>query len=190
MKTISKILSWAITFHFLGCQNTQNESLVAKTEPIDASIERGEYLVTIMDCNTCHTPNIMTDRGPRPDKSRLLSGYPADRTQPKFNKEFAEEGVLFYHPDLTASGGPWGISYAANLTPDETGIGTWSLDQFKRAMQQGKFKGLEGSRTLLPPMPWEAYKRLSEMDVEAIFNYLKSLDPVDNVVPSPVAPEQ
>ncbi|MBI6116423.1 diheme cytochrome c-553, partial [Salegentibacter sp. F63223] len=39
--------------------------------------------------------------------------------------------------DLTAFVGSWGVSYAANLTPHDTGMGTWTFQQFKRAMVEG-----------------------------------------------------
>jgi hypothetical protein len=85
----------------------------------------------------------------------------------------------------TAAVGPWGVSYAANLTSDPTGIGNWTLDQFKKALREGKYKGLDGARMLLPPMPWPNFTKLSDADTEAIFAYLKSTTPVNNLVPSP-----
>ena len=177
---------------FLGCQDLKKESPEPlpdiKISHTGTSIERGKYLVTIMDCNACHTPNIMTDKGPQPDVNRLLSGFPANRPIPAFDNDIADNGVLFYHPDLTASLGPWGISFAANLTPDDTGIGAWNLDKFLTAMREGKYKGSTESRTLLPPMPWQAYTNLTDEDIEDIFNYLQSIAPVDNVVPAPVLP--
>ncbi|MTE25926.1 c-type cytochrome [Winogradskyella ouciana] len=178
---------------FTCCKNEQKTQVQDGYESgevsEDTSKEHGKYLVTVMDCNTCHTPNIMTDQGPKPDMSKLLSGYPSDRPNPKFNNEIVMKGVLFPHPDLTAAMGPWGISFAGNLTSDDTGIGTWSLGQFTLAMQKGKYKGLEGSRTLLPPMPWQSYATLSEADIEAIYNYLKSIEPIENIVPAPIPPE-
>jgi hypothetical protein len=95
-----------------------------------------------------------------------------------------------FYPDLTAAAGPWGVSFAANLTPDQSGIGTWTEEQFKRAIMQGKFKGIDGARTLLPPMPWFNFAALKDEDVSAIFAYLKSLKPVVNVVPQPIPPDQ
>lgn len=89
----------------------------------------------------------------------------------------------------TAIAGPWGVSYAANLTSDETGIGNWTEQQFFKAFRQGKYKGLDNSRTLLPPMPWQMYSQVTDADVSAIFAYLKSTTPVDNVVPAAVAPQ-
>jgi len=190
MKTTSMILLGIAIALFLGCQNKKDtykkQANLTKTVSKNSTAERGSYLVEIMDCNACHTPKTMTLRGPVLDKTRLLSGYPDNRPVPKYDQEVAAKGVLFYHPDLTASAGPWGISFAANLTPDVTGIGSWSLEQFSLAMREGKHKGLAGSRNLLPPMPWEAYSYLTDDDIEAIFNYLRSLSPIDNVVPAAV----
>ena len=44
-------------------------------EPVDL-VARGEYLVSILDCDICHTPKIMGEMGPEPDMSRRLSGHP------------------------------------------------------------------------------------------------------------------
>ena len=56
---------------------------------------------------------------------------------------------------VTAWAGPWGVSYAANLTPDKrTGIGAWTADQFIKTMRTGKHLGV--GRPVLPPMPVEA----------------------------------
>ncbi|HYI78700.1 MAG TPA: diheme cytochrome c-553, partial [Chryseolinea sp.] len=59
-------------------------------------------------------------------------------------------------------------------------------DRFKTAIQKGKYKGLEGSRMLLPPMPWQVYKNIKEDDLKAIYVYLKSLPPINNLVPQPI----
>ena len=80
------------------------------------------------------------------------------------------------------------LNYAANLTPDETGIGNWSFEQFTTAIRKGKYKGLEGSRPLLPPMPWQMYKSMTDEDLKAVFTYLNSLPPINNLVPSPIPP--
>ncbi len=93
-----------------------------------------------------------------------------------------------FGPDLTNAVGPWGMSFAANISSDDTGIGTWSESQFFKAMREGKWKGLDGSRSLLPPMPWFNFKNLDDTDLRSIFAYLKSSKPVENVVPAPKLP--
>jgi mono/diheme cytochrome c family protein len=151
--------------------------------------KRGEYLVNVIGCADCHAPKKMTDRGPVPDMDRFLSGFNSAQPIPNFDaKVMQKDQVVLFNPDLTAAAGPWGVSFAANLTPDETGIGNWTLDNFKRALTQGKSKGIEGARDLLPPMPWPNYKNMTDEDIEAVFTYLKSLKPVKNVVPNPIPP--
>lgn len=148
-------------------------------------IKRGSYLVTIAGCNDCHSPKIMTPHGPEPDPSRLMSGHPDDGAPPP---AMGSNGWLLFSPGLTAFVGPWGVSYAANLTPDDSGIGAWTFENFKTAIRKGKLKGLEGSRDLLPPMPWQMYRNMSDEDLNSVFHYLKSLPPVKNLVPAPKAP--
>lgn len=77
-----------------------------------------------------------------------------------------------------------GVSFAANITSDETGMGNWSYEQFRKCQKEGKFKGLDNSRPLMPPMPWENFISMKETDLEAIYLYLKSTRPMKNIVPS------
>lgn len=151
-------------------------------------ISYGKHLVIVAGCNDCHTPKKMTPMGPVPDTSLLLSGHPAAMPAPHIDRREVESKGLAVTNDLTAWVGPWGISYAANLTPDETGIGHWSEAQFVRAIREGKWKGLENSRPLLPPMPWQELGQLKDEELKAIFAYLKSLRPVKNLVPPPAPP--
>jgi hypothetical protein len=104
------------------------------------------------------------------------------------------EGVL--RPDgwfaltnahLTAWAGPWGVSFAANLTPSPSGLGKWTVDDFIKAMRTGKHVG--ASRPILPPMPWFNLQPLTDRDLRAIFAYLRSLKPIDNQVPQPMPPK-
>jgi hypothetical protein len=104
------------------------------------------------------------------------------------NRKELETKVVVVNLLLTEWSGPWGVSYTANLTPDDTGIGSWSEEQFFKAIRHGKFKGLDGSRTLLPPMPWEMYRHMTDGELSAIFAYLKSIKPVNNLVPPPLPP--
>jgi mono/diheme cytochrome c family protein len=153
-------------------------------------VKRGEYLVKITGCNDCHSPKKMGAQGPEVIPELLLSGYPADRPIVKFDSKMLKSGFSMFYPDLTAAAGPWGVSFAGNLTPDDTGIGVWTEEQFKKALTQGKFKGLDGSRMLLPPMPWVNYTTMADADVKAIFAYLKSIKPVKNIVPQAITPDK
>lgn len=147
----------------------------------------GERLVQNMDCNVCHTPKVMTDRGPRPDPERLLSGHPRDEAVPPWPDDLAHLqgwGGLF-SPGLTAWRGPWGVSFGSNLTPDEeTGIGSWSVDDFVTSMRTGTHVG--ELRPFLPPMP--TYSHLSDDELRAMFAYLRSIAPISNEVPASISP--
>jgi hypothetical protein len=175
----------------LACSDTKSNDAAATKSPTNADlVKRGAYLVQIMGCNDCHSPKKMGAQGPEIIPELMLSGYPADRPVVKFTDPKIKEGFGQFYPDLTAAAGPWGISFAANLTPDETGIGNWSEDQFKIALTKGKFKGMETGRMLLPPMPFVNYANMEDEDIKAVFAYLKGVKPVKNLVPAPVAPDK
>jgi hypothetical protein len=148
----------------------------------------GEHLVRICSCNDCHTPKKMTDHGPDMDWDRMLSGHPAGSPAIDVNRKEMESKGLAVTGDLTEWVGPWGISYTANLTPDSTGILAWKEEQFLYAIKNGVMKGLQGSRPMLPPMPWPEYKNMTDDELKAIFAYLKTIKPISNVVPGPKPP--
>jgi hypothetical protein len=182
----------------IGCQSKAQTTQPPAEEEQDQKkelsreelVKRGEYMVTVMGCHDCHSPKKMTDAGPVPDPERLLSGHRADQPLPEIDQTASGSGWILFNGDLTAAVGPWGVSFAANLSSDATGIGNWTEEQFKTAVRKGKFKGLENGRNLLPPMPWPNLTVLSDEDLKAIFYYLKSLPPVRNVVPQPIPPSE
>ena len=115
--------------------------------PRSDKVAYGEYLAKIGHCIECHTPQV---RGRR-DFSRTGAG-----------------GQVFH--------GPWGESVARNITPDkETGIGSWSADQIKRAISTGV--RADGSK-LRPPMAFSYYKNIIDGALDALVAYLQSLKPV------------
>jgi len=155
-----------------------------------ALIKRGEYLVGYGGCNDCHTPKLFTPQGPEPDSDRLLSGHPSDAALPKIPREIIgpENWGALTTNDMTAWYGPWGISFAANLTPDtSTGLGGWTVELFIKTMRTGKHLGV--GRDILPPMPWYTLAGLTDEDLKAIFAYLQSIKPIKNTVPQPIPPE-
>ncbi|MDC6404730.1 MULTISPECIES: c-type cytochrome [Maribacter] len=176
----------------LASCNRPKEKKVAVIEEANVKTvnleERGEYLVSIIGCADCHTPKKMTAMGPVPDMDRYMMGFDSSGALPPIPENVPLGPWALFAGDLTAAVGPWGTSYAGNLTPHETGIGSWTLDQFKKAIKEGKYKGLDGSRPIMPPMPVEAYRSMNDEDVEAIFAYLKSLKPIENVVPVYIPP--
>ncbi|MFC0409073.1 c-type cytochrome [Roseomonas elaeocarpi] len=131
----------------------------AKADPDNFDqVARGRYLATAGDCVACHTGS-------------------------------AGPGVAHAVPDLESSYGyaggraietPFGQIKAANITPDrETGIGTWTADQFYTAMHHGQRP--DGTH-LYPAFPYTAYTNVTRDDSDAIFAYLRTLAPVQNAV--------
>lgn len=148
-------------------------------------VERGRYLVTAMACNDCHTPLKMTDHGPEPDMSRMLSGHPEAMKMPAPPKLPEGPWLWLGGATNTAFSGPWGVSYAFNLTPDQnTGLGIWTEDMFIRAIRTGRHMGT--SRQIMPPMPWPAFRNLNDADLKSIYAYLRTIPAVRNQVPTAV----
>jgi len=183
---------------FTQCSEKKSDSsqMTANASPainsdfngFESQIDWGEHLVIITGCNDCHTPKIMSDHGPVLDSSLWLSGHPLQNPPIDIDRNEIEAKGLLVSSDLTEWIGPWGVSYAANLTPDPTGIGNWDENQFIYALREGKAKGTPGARSLLPPMPWEMFRHMTDAELKAIFSYLKSIKPVSNLVPVPLPP--
>jgi mono/diheme cytochrome c family protein len=124
--------------------------------------ERGGYLVnTIMACGNCHTPR---DAGGNSIAAKAFSG-----------------GLTFTTPAFIAT--------APNITEDtETGIGSWSDTEIKRALVEGvrpdhgHFAGVP----LAAIMPANFYKALQPEDLSAIVAYLRTVKPIHSESPDPV----
>ncbi len=118
-----------------------------------AQVERGRYLVTVMSCGDCHTPGTFYGA---PSAARRLSG--------------SDIGWR----------GPWGVTFARNLTPDmDSGLGYWSEDEIVKAIRSGV---KNDGTPILPPMPWQNYSALTDADAHAIAAYLMSLPVVKHEV--------
>jgi hypothetical protein len=164
-------------------ENTDNKVMTQ-----EQLVQRGEYLVSTTGCGDCHSPKRMGPQGPEVIPELMLSGYQAKEPLPRIDKNVLQNGWLLFTGNLNAAVGPWGVSFAANLTSDQTGIGNWPEGNFIRALKEGKYKGIEGSRMLLPPMPWQNFAKVSLEDLRAIFAYLKTTKPVSNAVPMAIEP--
>jgi len=135
-----------------------------------------------MACNECHTPLQMGPNGPAPDMTRMLSGHPESLKMPPAPDLGAGPWMGTIAATGTAFAGPWGVTYAANLTPDEnSGLGIWTEEMFLAALKTGKHMGT--SREIQPPMPWHSYSQMTDEDLRAIFAYLKSIPALPNHVP-------
>lgn len=152
----------------------------------DALVKRGQYLLRTSGCADCHTPMKPGPKGPQPDPALALAGHPEGLAMPPAplpQAPWGWSGAL----TNTAFAGPWGISFAANLTPDrDTGLGNWREQDFIRALRSGRHAGV--GRPLLPPMPWPHYAQMTDRDLKALFAYLRSVPPVRNKVPEALPP--
>ncbi len=168
-----------------GASNTAGSAEMTPEE----QIARGERLIIGGGCHDCHTPKMLTPAGPEADLSLMLSGHPESQTiSMPAPQDPKSPWSVHINDHLTAWSGAWGVSFAANLTPDEnTGIGIWTEEMFVTALQQGKHMGK--GRPILPPMPWNWYGKLPEEDLKAMFAYLKSIPAIANRVPVPLGPD-
>lgn len=77
---------------------------------------------------------------------------------------------------------PFGTIYSPNITPDdETGIGKWTFADFKNAVHNGI--RADGAY-LYPAMPYDAFTKIEEDDLKALWAYLRSLKPINKVRPA------
>ncbi|TMI65463.1 MAG: c-type cytochrome [Bacteroidetes bacterium] len=177
----------AISFLVITACNDSKKEPAAEAKQSFGSFESqlkwGEHLVKVAGCNDCHTPKKMGPNGPEPDMSLLLSGHPSQMPPADFNKNEAAKKGLIITQTFTAWTGPWGITYAANLTSDASGIGGWKEEQFLKCLHEKKWMGLEGTRPLMPPMSMMPATEMSDDELKAIFAYLKSTPPIKNVIP-------
>ncbi|WP_237858367.1 cytochrome c [Pseudomonas sp. PGPR81] len=71
---------------------------------------------------------------------------------------------------------PIGTVYSTNITPDATGIGQYSFEDFDLAVRKGVAK--DGS-TLYPAMPYPSYARVKDEDMRALYAYfMQGVQPV------------
>jgi len=185
---LSGITVLCLAFLFIPglTQDVGNQTLAASNDDV---VKRGEYLTVIGACHDCHTPKKMGPKGPELDMTLALSGHRSNLKLPD-----VPAGVIgpdkwgaIGNNDFTAWAGPWGVSFAMNLTPDEeTGMGTWNEAMFLKAMRTGKH--LWEGRDILPPMPWPYMAQATDADLKAIFAYLQSIKPIKNAVPDPIPP--
>lgn len=136
------------------------KSFVPSSEPDRSNpVEYGKYLTTIAACEGCHTP--------RDDKGQNL-------------------------PGMMLAGGngfslPGGTVRALNITPDdETGIGRWTKEEFIARFRS--FLAPEAMEAALAPtdfntpMPWIMYAGMTDVDLGAIYDYLRTVKAVNNRV--------
>lgn len=118
-------------------------------------VAHGKYLAHNLDCFPCHSANFQTVDFLDPEKSEGYFGGG--------NELIDEKGQKVY---------------SANLTPDSaTGIGSWSEEQFIRAL---KFGVVEDGPPL--QMPMKPYVQLTDNEARAVYHFLRTLPPIENEV--------
>lgn len=133
----------------------------------------------------------------RPDRSNKVryGGYLANAAGCIECHTQTKNGQII--PELAYSGGrefklPNGVLHSANITPDlETGIGSWDKDSFVARFKA--FSNPNATPTLAEDepntlMPWVMYAGMEEEDLEAIYAFLQSLEPINNEVVTFAAP--
>jgi mono/diheme cytochrome c family protein len=136
----------------------------SKPQPYNKGVQRpdennpvvyGRYLVAVIGCYHCHSKKVLGLNYFDPEKS----------------KGYLQGGMKLKDPEGKRLYGP-------NLTPDkETGIGNFSEEDFTKAIREGI---TPSGRKLSPPMG--KFKSLTDKQVNAIYSYLKSLQPVHHKV--------
>lgn len=131
-------------------------------------VERGEYLVELLGCGSCHTNGALVGE---PDMQRQFGG--------------SDTGLAFTSPLQAVNPG---VIYPPNITPDsETGIGDWSDLEIANSIRAGIGRHV-GRRSTT--MPWPGYAKMTDDDVDAIVSYLRSIKPIRHSVPARVEPGQ
>jgi mono/diheme cytochrome c family protein len=122
------------------------------------SVEYGEYMTIIGGCAECHTPK---EQGVDIEGMYLAGGF-----------EFQM---------------PFGMVRSVNITShDQTGIGRWTKEMFVNRFKQYDVPSDSlpdvGENQFNTVMPWQMYAGMKEQDLEAIYTYLQTVEPVENAV--------
>lgn len=138
----------------LGVRQFPRPPALVDTPPADP-VGAGAYLADAASCVWCHSA---VDFRGNLVPGRILAG-----------------GHRFVAPPPGA-----GTVVAPNITPDATGIGSWTREQFI-----ARFRGLPpGLRVpvveggFASPMPWLAYRGMTEADLGALYDYLRTVPAV------------
>lgn len=147
-----------MTFGIIGPAKERTEPVVAPARGITTTY--GEYVAKHASlCSDCHTPRNLQD------------------------------GSFYYDSLLAGSSFRYGdddgspvLAYAPNLTPDvETGIGSWSEEEFMTVLRTGV--GPDGI-VRSGHMPYAYYGLWDTLELKAVYVYLRSIPPVRRTTPA------
>ena len=138
----------------------------ARAETEEEFMARGRYIATAIQGCGCHTREKL-DGSKDENWHYAGSPNPAPPAGPPANAGWSSPR--------------WKKIYARNITPDaETGIGTWSEADFMRAMRTGI---TPDGRVLDTQMPWNAFQKITDRDLQSLWAYLKTIKPIKNTPP-------
>ena len=180
---ISSLLVFSVLA--ISCNNKPAQEIAYSPE----RIEIGQAVVEGWNCSFCHSPQIKGPDGKAiADPKRFMSGHPADEEIPAIPDMVltSPEWMEFLdNLDSTVWATDNLIVFSANLTPDdETGIGTWTEAEFVETIREGRHRGIE--RRIKYPMPWRELGELSDEELLSVYEYLMTLEPVNNKVPASI----
>jgi Cytochrome c len=122
-------------------------------------IKHGAYLAkSVMICMDCHS-----------------SRNPLEFSMPMVYSTIGEGGERF-----DQSMGFPGVYYSANVTP--AGIGNWTDGEIYRAITTGVRKS---GKPIFPVMPYHSYRQADPDDIKSVIAFLRTLSPIQNIVPEP-----
>ena len=126
-----------------------------------ARLQRGSYLVNnVLFCGACHTSR---------EHGNTL-------TEPERTDAYLGGGNMYNDKGI-------GVVWVPNITPDvETGIGAWKDDEILRVLRDGVARD---GHFLVPLMPFDAYRHLSDEDARAVVAYLRTVPPYKQTKPRP-----
>jgi len=145
----------------IGAQSQIQRGAELAPVPLDmhglnpALVRQGSYIVNAQGgCNDCHTA-----------PSYAPGGNP-----------FLGETEVINAPCYLAGGAPFGPGIVSrNITPRANGLpANRTLEQFKELMRIGTdFAG--GATPILQVMPWPVYGKMSDRELEAIYEFLRAI---------------
>jgi len=194
MKKMSSALTFSclivtalVSFIAIGCNQKPNTPTVTIYSP--ERLEIGQAVVEGWNCSFCHTPQIEGPNGKLiSDPKRFMPGHPADEevpTVPDMIITSPEWMEFLDNLDSTVWASDNMLVFSANLTPDdETGIGNWTEVEFVETIREGRHRGIE--RRIKYPMPWRELSELSDEELISVYEYLMTLEPVNNKVPESI----
>jgi len=131
----------------------------SKAPPMEATIERGEYISRyVANCVGCHTPR---------DPATF------EAIGPEYSGGMEMEPLPELHKKLGVSTELW--TRSPNITPAPGS----ALSKFA-TIEAWKTRFRQGRQVPISPMHWGPYSRMSDEDLEALYLYLSSLEPVEN----------